>query len=84
MVKLSGCIHLAIKLFLFDVPVRYDFWVYNFIFYWTFLIEIGVVIWAVVLFLRNRKEFVETGLLKEQNQLLLFVIYLFDIIVDVF
>lgn len=32
--------------FLFEVPAIYDFWVYNFVFHWTFLFEISVIIWA--------------------------------------
>ncbi|MEK7672778.1 MAG: metal-dependent hydrolase [Patescibacteria group bacterium] len=32
---------------LFEVPAVYDFWVWNFIFHWTFLFEIAVIIWAI-------------------------------------
>lgn len=39
--------------YLFDVPAKYDFWVYNFIFHWTFLLEIGVIVWALCLFYKN-------------------------------
>jgi len=40
--------------FLFDVPVIYDFWVYNFIFHWTFLFEIGVIAWASCILIKER------------------------------
>ena len=42
--------------YFFDVPAVYDFWVYNFIFHWTFLLEIGVIMWAIYIFIKNRKE----------------------------
>ena len=41
--------------YLFDVPAVYGFWVYNFIFHWTFLFEVGVVIWAAFVLMNNRK-----------------------------
>lgn len=41
--------------FLFDVPAVYDFWVYNFIFHWTFLFEIGAIIWCFYILINNRK-----------------------------
>jgi LexA-binding, inner membrane-associated putative hydrolase len=41
--------------YLFDVPAVYGFWVYNFVFHWTFLIEVGLVVWAIVIFWRSRK-----------------------------
>jgi len=40
---------------LFEVPALYDFWVYNFIFHWTFLFEIFVVAWAILIFIKSRK-----------------------------
>lgn len=40
--------------FFFDVPAVYDFWVYNFIFHWTFLLEIVVIVWAGYLLLKER------------------------------
>ena len=36
--------------YLFDVPAVYDFWVWNFVLHWTFLIEVGIVVWAMYLF----------------------------------
>jgi len=30
----------------FEVPAVYSWWVLNFVFHWTFLFEIGVIIWA--------------------------------------
>ncbi len=41
--------------YLFNVPAIYDFWVYNFIFHWTFLLEIGVIVWAIYLSLKQGK-----------------------------
>lgn len=40
--------------YLFDVPAMYNFWVYNFIFHWTFLFELGILIWAGYIFYKNR------------------------------
>ncbi|MDF1496632.1 MAG: metal-dependent hydrolase [Patescibacteria group bacterium] len=42
--------------YLFDVPAVYDFWVWNFVFHWTFLFEVGLVVWAVVLFVKSKTE----------------------------
>ncbi len=39
--------------YLVDVPAVYDFWVWNFVFHWTFLLEIGIAVWAVILFMRS-------------------------------
>lgn len=39
--------------YLFDVPAKYDFWVYNFFFHWTFLLEMAVIIWTLYLLLKN-------------------------------
>lgn len=38
----------------FEVPAIYDFWVYNFIFHWTFLFEILLILWAACLFFKAR------------------------------
>lgn len=48
--------------FLFDVPAVYNFWVYNFIFHWTFLFEIGVITWAIYIMIKGR--FMKTTLEK--------------------
>jgi inner membrane protein len=40
--------------YLFDVPAVYDFWVWNFVFHWTFFIEVGIVVWAGYVFYKNR------------------------------
>jgi inner membrane protein len=40
--------------FLFDVPAVYGFWVYNFVFHWTFLIEVGLVVWAIFLLIQEK------------------------------
>ncbi len=42
--------------YIFDVPAVYDFWVYNFIFHWTFLFEIGVMIWTICIFTKSRRK----------------------------
>lgn len=42
----------------FEVPARYNWWVWNFVFHWTFLFEIVIVVWALyhayVLFSRKK------------------------------
>lgn len=40
--------------YFFDVSAVYDFWVYNFIFHWTFLFEIVIIFWAVFILVKNR------------------------------
>ncbi len=37
------------------VPARYDWWVWNFIFHWTFLSELVISAAALIVFLRRRK-----------------------------
>jgi len=39
--------------YLFEVPAVYDFWVFNFIFHWTFLFELFIVTWALLLLLKK-------------------------------
>lgn len=39
----------------FYVPARYGWWVWNFIFHWTFLFETALIIYAVYLFVQRRK-----------------------------
>jgi inner membrane protein len=39
----------------FDVPNRYDFWVFNFIFHWSFLFEILVIVWALIVMMKSRR-----------------------------
>lgn len=34
------------KIVLADVPARFDWWVWNFIFHWSFALEIAVLAWA--------------------------------------
>jgi len=43
--------------YLFDVPAVYGFWPYNFIFHWTFLFEVGIMIWAIILFIRRHQPY---------------------------
>ena len=40
--------------FFFDVPAVYNFWVYNFIFHWTFLFEISVICLAGYILIKER------------------------------
>ncbi|QQS59096.1 metal-dependent hydrolase [Candidatus Peregrinibacteria bacterium] len=47
----------------FEVPAIYDYWVYNFVFHWTFLIEVFVIVCAVLLFHQNRSSSVRSSLL---------------------
>ncbi len=42
--------------YMFDVPAVYGFWAYNFIFHWTFLFEIGAIVWAIYIFVKNKKK----------------------------
>jgi len=42
--------------FLFDVPSIYGFWVYNFIFHWTFLPEIIMMIWAICIYIQYKRK----------------------------
>jgi inner membrane protein len=51
--------------YLFDVPAVHDFWLYNFIFHWTFLFEIGVTVWAIILFIRQHQPY---GTLRYRGQ----------------
>ena len=39
---------------LFHVPARYDWWVWNFVFHWTFLMEVSFIIYAIYLFIKRR------------------------------
>ncbi|MEK6700599.1 MAG: metal-dependent hydrolase [Nitrospirota bacterium] len=41
---------------LFDVPARYDWWVWNFVFHWTFLFEVTITGAALFMFLRSRSK----------------------------
>ena len=40
--------------YIFDVPAVYGFWVYNFVFHWTFLFEIGIIVWASYILIKER------------------------------
>lgn len=39
---------------LVTVPARYPFWIESFVFHWTFLVEIAIVVWALAMWLRER------------------------------
>jgi inner membrane protein len=42
-------------IYFFDVPAVYNWWVYNFIFHWTFLFEIALIGWAACILIKNKK-----------------------------
>ncbi len=42
-------------IYFFEVPNVYNFWIYNFVFHWTFLFEIAVIIWAIIIFVKTKK-----------------------------
>lgn len=42
--------------FLFVVPATRDFWVWSFVFHWTFLAEIVIILWAFIVFLNDRRK----------------------------
>ncbi|MBI4803267.1 MAG: metal-dependent hydrolase [Elusimicrobia bacterium] len=35
-----------------EVPAKYGWWVWNFIFHWTFCLEIALLVWAIVILIR--------------------------------
>lgn len=39
----------------FEVSARYDWWIYNFVFHWTFLLELILIVIAVYLYFMNRR-----------------------------
>lgn len=43
------------QFYVFDVPAVHDWWVYNFVFHWTFLFEVALIIWAIILFIHSKK-----------------------------
>ncbi|MFC1599408.1 metal-dependent hydrolase [Patescibacteria group bacterium] len=42
-----------ISIIIAHVPAVYDYWVYNFIFHWTFLLEIAIFAWAGIIWLNK-------------------------------
>ena len=40
---------------IFTIPARYDYWLWNYVFHWTALVEISVIIIAGNMFWRTRK-----------------------------
>lgn len=44
------------SLFLTVVPARYQPWYLSFVFHWTFLLEIGLIVWTIVKLVKDRKE----------------------------
>lgn len=43
-------------MYFFEVPALYGWWVFNFVFHWTFLFEIGLVSWAMIEGYKNRSK----------------------------
>lgn len=41
------------SIFIANVPAVYDYWVWNFIFHWTFLLEVVILGWAGVTFAKS-------------------------------
>lgn len=37
----------ATRLVLVDVPARFDWWVWNFVLHWSFLLEVAIILWAL-------------------------------------
>ena len=35
-----------VKIYFFSVPAVYDWWVWNFVWHWTFLFEVGIILFA--------------------------------------
>ncbi len=40
--------------YFFDVPDVYDYRVYNFVFHWTFLFEVLIILWAISIIFREK------------------------------
>ncbi|MVO16245.1 metal-dependent hydrolase [Parasedimentitalea huanghaiensis] len=38
-----------------EVPAKFEWWVWSFVFHWTFAVEIGICLAAAIVFLRNKK-----------------------------
>lgn len=38
------------------VPATHTFWIWNFVFHWSFLVELAVVIWGLGLFIHDRRQ----------------------------
>lgn len=54
--KIAWLLPLTEKVYyIFDVPDRHDFWVYNFIFHWTFVFEIAIIALAIYVFVKSRR-----------------------------
>ncbi len=43
------------SLAMIEVPARYDWWVWNFVWHWTFLIEVALWVGAVWVYLQDRR-----------------------------
>lgn len=49
-------------LFLIKIPANYSHWIISFVLHWSFLLEISIIMWAVILFLKgNRKNNIMVG-----------------------
>lgn len=41
---------------LVQIPVIYDWWIWNFVFHWTFLLEISIIITTLIVWIRSCKK----------------------------
>ena len=46
--------------FLFDVPALYSHWIYNFLYHWTFFLEIIIILFALILLMQRKGKLVPT------------------------
>ena len=51
---------------LIQVPSRYPFWIENFVFHWSFLVELAIVLWAVIVWLKDRKKTIALKTLEDR------------------
>ena len=43
----------SMDIYFFDVPAKYNWWVWNFFLHWTFLFEVTILFWAVYILYRS-------------------------------
>lgn len=41
---------------LFTVPATHGFWIWSFITHWSFLAELMIIVWAIVIYMKNQKK----------------------------
>lgn len=47
---------LDMEINLVEVPATHDWWVWNFVFHWTFMLEISIIITALIVWIRSCKK----------------------------